>query len=153
MVPDDIYSTLQWLHDSGPATIHSACKETFQEITNQTLFLPVSTHTAVKNPFFSSSNFAISRAEAPDIFAQLISQELGCKSRAQVNVWKSKLGGASHFQLLQLRLRWGQCNYCFRANKNGTFLIRMWELTSFGLIPSTDTPLNIDTDIEKEIEK
>ena len=114
---------------------------TFQDITNQTLFMPVSTYTTVKK---MCANFAISRAEALDIFDQFICQELGCKSRAQGNVWKSKLGGASHFQLLQLRLRWGQCNYCLRANKSGTFLIWMWDLPSFGLIPSTATPLNID---------
>ena len=88
MVPGDIYSTLQWLYDSGSATIQAACKETviqtnsFQDITNQTLLLPVSAYTAII--FFA--NFEISHAEASDIFDQFISQELGCKSRAQGNI-------------------------------------------------------------------
>ena len=147
-MPGDIYSTLQWLHDSGPATIQAAYKETYIASNKHfsghykpnIVFASVYQHYSKKYLFFVCANFAISRAEALDIFDQFICQELGCKSRAQGNVWKSNLGGASHFQLLQLRLRWGQCNYCFRANKSGTFLIRMWDLTSFGLIPSTDTP-------------
>ena len=94
MVSGDIYSTLQWLHDSGPATIQAAYKETYIALNKHfsghykpnIVFASVYQHYSKKNLFFVCANFAISRAEALDIFDQFICQELGCKSRAQSNV-------------------------------------------------------------------